>query len=57
MYALPARASKPYLSRADYGKGRADRAAGGEMGGKKGRSGKRGNTGVFSIVAAFIWIF
>ena len=51
---MPAQAPKPYLSCTSCRKGRAGKAVGGEIGGKKGRSSKRGSTGVFSVAAAFI---
>jgi len=50
--ALPIWAPKPYLSCANYRKVRVDKAVGGKIGGKKGRSGRRG--GASSIVAASI---
>jgi hypothetical protein len=54
VYTLPAWAPKPYLSRAGCGKGRAGGAVGSKMGGKKGKSGRRGGAGVFSVIAASI---
>ena len=54
MYALLVRAFKPHLSYTSCRKGRAGRAAGGEIGGKKGKNSKRGGVGAFSIVATFI---
>ena len=49
---MPIWAPKPYLSHAGYRKNRAGRMTGGEMGGKKGRSSKRGGTGASSVVTA-----
>ena len=49
VYALPTWAPKPHLSRTSYRKGRAGKAVGSKIGGKKGRSSKKGNTGVSSI--------
>ena len=49
MYTLPARAFKPHLSYTSCGKSRAGKAVGSKIGGKKGKSNKRSNTGVFSI--------
>ena len=51
MYTLPIWALKPHLSHTSCGKGRADGAAGGEMGGKKGKSSKRGGAKAFNIIA------
>ena len=50
MYALPAWAFKPHLSHTSCEKGR----AGGKIGGKKGRSSKRGGTRASSIVTASV---
>ena len=47
-------ALKPYLNRTGCKKGKAGRAVGGKVGGKKGRSSKRGGTRVFSIIATSI---
>jgi hypothetical protein len=54
MYALPMWAPKPHLRCASCGKSRVSGAAGGEMGGKKGRSSGRGGAGVFSVITASI---
>jgi len=52
VYALPARAPKPYPSHTSRGKDRAGRAVGGKIGGKKGRSGGRG--GASGVITASI---
>ena len=54
MYALPVWAPKPYLSYTSCEKGRASKAVGNKMGGKKGKSNKKGSTRVFSITTTFI---
>ena len=54
VYALPARAPKPYLSCTSCKKGRAGKAVGNKIGGKKGKSNKRSSTGVFSIVTTSV---
>jgi hypothetical protein len=51
----PARALKPYLSRASYRKGRVGGVVSGKMGGKKGRSGGRGGARASGVVAASIY--
>ena len=51
----PARAPKPYPSRASYRKGRVGRVVGSKMGGKKGRSGGRGGARASSVVAASVY--
>ena len=47
-------ALKPYLNHTGCKKGKAGRAVGSKIGGKKGRSSKRGGTRVFSVVTASI---
>ena len=54
MYTLPAWALKPHLSYTSCRKSRAGGAVGSEMGGKKGKSSKRGGTRAFSVVTASI---
>ena len=54
VYTLPTRAPKPHLNYISCGKGRAGRAAGSEMGGKKSKSSERGGAGAFSVVTTFI---
>ena len=54
MYTLPIWALKPHLSHTSCGKGKAGRAASSKIGGKKGRSSKRGGTGASSIVTTSI---
>ena len=54
MYTLPVWAFKPYLSHTSCGKGKAGKIVGNKMGGKKGRSNKRGSTGVFNIITTSI---
>ena len=54
MYALPIRALKPYLSYTSCRKGKTGKVVGSKIGRKKGKSSKRGNTGVFSIATAFV---
>ena len=54
MYALPVWALKPYLSYISCKKSRAGGAAGGEMGGKKGKNSERGGAGAFSVITTSI---
>ena len=54
MYALPIWTFKPHLSHTSCKKGRAGRAAGNKIGGKKNKSSKRGSTGASSVITAFI---
>ena len=52
VYILPIWVSKPYLSCTSCGKGKAGRAVGSEMGGKKGKSSKKSGTKAFSVITA-----
>ena len=54
MYALPVWAFKPHLSCTNCEKDRAGGAAGGEIGGKKGKSSRRGGAEAFSVVTISI---
>ena len=51
----PARAPKPYLSRASCGKDRVGGVVGSKIGRKKGRSGRRGGAGASSVVTASVY--
>jgi len=51
----PTRAPKPYLSCASRRKGRVGGVVSSKMGGKKGRSGRRGGARASSVVAAFVY--
>ena len=51
---MPAWVLKPHLSRTGYRKSRAGKVAGSKIGGKKGRSSKKGSTGAFGVVTTSI---
>jgi hypothetical protein len=54
VYTLPTWAFKPHLNHTSCEKSRAGKVVSGKIGRKKGKSNKRGSTGVFNIITTSI---